>query len=310
MEAAPAVIEALPGGPRVDDDVVVVKLNVRRSSGMRGAMRCHQTICRCIVPVYNGIPAPAVHAAQSGISHRRDGDGVILKEHVVSRPCRRWWRRRVYRANTHECRDTAGRSESIMIDNTIKIRNRRVFPKKYPPGSARQIKNIIVNSNLLQGSRSVEPNNKLPRKQVVDSGEVESRNTVEIIIGPRQIAIHPYYTAVTDRNVASTDSGAGQCSSLGIVKADKAVPTVGACREGERRPICRIAYGRTNLSRRGACRAIPLSPASTTTGFGPRGPKQIDQTKYEDSFSAHKVPPTIHPSSFRFSPGHKIRRPA
>jgi len=80
METTIAIRKALPGGPRVDDDVVVVKLNVRRSSGVRRAMRCHETICRCIVPVYNGIPAPAVHAAQSGISHRCNVDGVILEE--------------------------------------------------------------------------------------------------------------------------------------------------------------------------------------------------------------------------------------
>src|SRR5215813_898134 len=62
-------------------------------------------------------------------------------------PLSQWlWRRRVQRANIHKRRDTAGRKESIMINNTIKIGNRRIVTEHYHRTAAGGVELIVVDA--------------------------------------------------------------------------------------------------------------------------------------------------------------------
>src|SRR5262249_44866718 len=117
-------------------------------------------------------------------------DGIILEEYVVRRSRRRRGRRRVQRANILKRGDTTGRRKSIMVNSTIIVGNHTFCTEEQPYAATGQIEVVMVNTKLLHGSGSVEPDHKISPSP---SGDVEPRNAVEFTIGPRQVAVHPQH---------------------------------------------------------------------------------------------------------------------
>jgi len=189
MEAAIAVLE-IGIGSRIDADVVLIKLDIRGATGMCRAVRCHQAVCRGVVPIYDGISAPPIHATDaSKVGHCGNGDGVILKEQIICCSSRRWRRRWLQRTESHERGEITGRRKSVVIYHPEKIiREVNVTEQyKYVVTGNRSYEVVVVDAYLLSGpALAIEPD-QIVACWSASEIEIEPGDAIEFVIDPRQI---------------------------------------------------------------------------------------------------------------------------